>query len=57
MENSYPAMLLQLAIYTYTASVVCSVKCIGSSFRLLVAVHTNIKANKICSGMKVGSLR
>ena len=32
-------------MYTYAASVVCSVKCIGSRFRLLVAVH--IKANKM----------
>ena len=52
-------MLLQLAmfynIHTQAAIVVCSVKCIGSRFRLLVAVH--IKANKMCCGMKVVHLR
>ena len=48
-----------MAIYTWAPSIVCSVKCIGSSFRLLVAVCTTygcIKANKICSGMKVDYL-
>ena len=44
-------MLLQLAIYRQPCSVVFSVKCIGSRFRLLVAV--NIKANGMCSGMKL----
>ena len=51
-ENSYPAMLLQLAYKI--ASVVSSVKCICSKFRLLVAVH--IKAKKMCSGISESKL-
>ena len=48
-------MLLQLAIHTKAASVVSSVKCIGSRFRLLENfIAEYIKANKMCCGMKVG---